>query len=105
MKADAESDQDSATFWFVWPGHEPVLFVTEISSSVQWGRCDVSLASCKNVRTNAPNNAWPEAARGKTLHTIKARKEHVGSAPCGTEEGHCHLGGPAALIVAAVWGS
>lgn len=48
------------------------------------------------------NNAWPEAGPWEAL-TIKARKEHVGSGPCGTEVGHCH-GGPAALIVCSSLG-
>lgn len=50
----------------------------------------------QNIRTNALNNAWPEAGTWEAL-TINARKEHIGSGPCGTGVGHCH-GGPAALI-------
>ena len=40
------SDLDAATFWFVWLGVSCPL-CTSIPSSVQWGWCDVSLASCK----------------------------------------------------------
>ena len=51
----------------------------------------------QDIRSNALKNAWPEASTWEAL-TIKARKNHVGSGPCGTGVGHCH--GEAAALVA-----
>ena len=97
-----DSDQDSATFWFVWPGTS-CLLCTSISSSVQWGRCDVSLASCKMYVQMLWTMPGLKQARGKLSLSRPGKSTSV--------PGHVVLKwdivtvGQLPWLFAAVWGS